>query len=328
MPLVVVFGGSGFVGRYVVQKFAKAGWRVRVAVRRPNEALSLRTYGAVGQVEPVQANIRHEGSVRAALQGADLAINLVGILTPTGKQSFEAVHDEGAGRVAALAKAMGVPRFIHMSALGADAQSESDYAQTKAAGEAAVRSAFPEAVIMRPSIVFGPEDEFFNRFAGLARYTPIMPVFAAQTRFQPVYVDDVAQAFLAAGQDGATDGQTFTLTGPRSYSFRELIDYTLEEAHRPRVKIEVPFWIARIKAWFFDLIPYVSLGFAQNTLLTRDQLRMLESDNVAPEGAPGLAALGVDAPSSIEAVVPSYLWRYRPHGQFDKSYSVETANIR
>lgn len=316
MPLAVLVGGSGFVGRYAAQQLARAGWRVRVAVRRPNEALQMRTYGDVGQVEPVQANIRDDASIARAVAGADVVVNLVGVLFETGRQTFKAVQADGAERVARLAKEAGVPRLIHVSAIGADAESRSAYARTKAEGEAGVRKHYPNVVILRPSIIFGPEDQFFNRFAAMARISPVIPVVGAGTRFQPVFVEDVARAILAAASDPETDGGVFELGGPAVYTFDELMQVMLGVIHRRRFTLPVPFFIAGVKAFFLDLIPYLSFGLVPNSILTRDQVRLLAKDNVVGDAVGTFADLGV-SPTTIEAVIPSYLYRYRPYGQYD-----------
>jgi uncharacterized protein YbjT (DUF2867 family) len=308
-PLVTVFGGSGFIGRHLVRRLCAKGWRVRVAVRRPNEALFLKPMGDVGQVQLVQANIRDDGSVRAAVSGSDYVINLVGILFESGKQSFSAVQAEGPGRIGAAASAAGVKRVVQISAIGANAESESDYAKSKAAGEAALHAAFPSATILRPSIVFGPEDDFFNRFASLARMLPMLPLIGGgETRFQPVYVADVADAIMAVLADGTTAGKTFELGGPRVYSFRELMEIVLHETGRRRPLIAIPLGLAKLKAWFLQLLP--------NPMLTVDQVKLLAYDNVVSEGAAGLKTLGI-TPTTVEAIVPSYLWRFRPKGQFE-----------
>lgn len=323
MRRVTLIGGSGFIGRYAAQAFARAGWRVRVAVRRPNDAIALRTYGDVGQVEPVQANIRDDASIAAAVKGADVVVNLVGILAPLGAQTFEAVQAEGARRVAEAARDAGVKRLIHISAIGADPDSESDYAKTKAKGEAAARAAMPGAVILRPSIVFGPEDEFFNRFAAMARLTPVLPMVGASTRFQPVYVNDVAKAILAAAEAGdAVEGATLELGGPTVYSFAELMRLMLKVIQRRRFLAPVPFFLARIKASAFDLIPYLTFGLLPNSILTVDQVRLLEKDNVVDPARDGLKALGV-RPTGVEAIIPTYLYRFRPYGQFEQPSAEE-----
>ena len=312
--LVTIYGGSGFVGRYIARRMAKNGWRVRVACRRPNYAGFVRTYGTVGQVEPILCNIRDEASVRQALVGADAVINCVGILTENGKNKFAAVQAEGAGRVAQLAAAEGVETFVQISAIGADADSDSAYARTKAQGEAAVLDAFPNAVILRPSIVFGPEDEFFNRFASMSRLGPILPVVGADTKFQPVHVDDVARAAEMAALGQAAPG-IYELGGPDVDTFRELMENMLGEIRRRRLIVNQPFWLARLIAGGFDLLETLTLGLLHNSVLTRDQVRNLSRDNVVSEGARGFADLGI-TPISMEAVLPDYLWRYRPSGQY------------
>lgn len=314
-PIVTIFGGSGFVGRYVARRMAKRGWRVRVAVRRPNEALFVRPYGDVGQVEPVQANIRDDASTRRAMQGATAVINCVGILQEDGRQRFAGVQVEGAARIARLAAECGATRFVHISAIGADAGSGSDYARTKAEGEAAVEAVFPDATILRPSLIFGREDEFFNRFAGMARFSLILPLIGAQTKFQPVYVDNVAEAACRAAAGDAAPG-VFELGGPKVYTFTELMELMLAEIRRRRLLLPVPFFAARIMASLLDAVQAVSFGLFTNRVLTRDQVRLLRHDNVVAEGAAGLAELGV-APTSVESVIGEYLYSYRPNGQFD-----------
>lgn len=315
MPLVTLIGGSGFIGRYTAQAFARAGWRVRIAVRRPNEAIAMRTYGDVGQVAPMQANIRDDASIANAVADADVVVNLVGILREDSWQTFEAVQLEGAARVARAAAAAGVSRLIQISAIGADPESDSDYARTKARGEAAVREAFPGAIIMRPSIVFGPEDDFFNRFASMSRISPILPLVGGATRFQPVYVGDVAKAIVAAATLPDAAGKTFELGGPKVYSFKALMKLMLATVRRRRLLLPIPFWMARIQAWFLDLLDYVP--FVGNTILTQDQVKLLRHDNVVSGDAPGLAELGV-SPRGLEAVLPTYLWRFRPQGQYNQ----------
>ncbi|MGO4916778.1 complex I NDUFA9 subunit family protein [Pseudogemmobacter sp. W21_MBD1_M6] len=313
--LVTIYGGSGFVGRYIVRRMAKAGWRVRVAVRHPNDALFVRPYGAVGQVEPVLCNIRDDASVRSVMQGADAVVNCVGILNETGKNSFDAVQSEGAERVARIAAEEGVGRMVQLSAIGADPDSESDYARTKALGEEAVLRRFPSAVILRPSVIFGSEDGFFNRFAGMSRFGPVLPVVGADTRFQPVYVDDVAAAAERALLGDVAPG-VYELGGPDVRSFRELMEDMLTVIHRRRLILNLPFFAANIMGGVFDVLQTISLGLFTNTLVTRDQVRNLRVDNVVSEGARGLADLGVK-PTAMGAVLPDYLWRFRPSGQFD-----------
>ena len=315
---VTVIGGSGFIGRHVVRLLARQGWVIRVAVRRPDEALYLKTMGDVGQIVPVAVNLRDEASLAAAVAGVSAVVNLVGILHESGAQGFAAVHAEGAGRAARLAKAAGAEHFVHVSAIGADPESPSAYARSKAAGEAAVRAAFPEAVILRPSVVFGPEDDFFNRFATLARYLPALPLIGGgKTRFQPVYVGDVAAAVAAvlgaeAGPGSLTGsltgplrGRVFELAGPRIYSFRELMHLVLRQTGRCRALVPVPFALAEWQGRLLGLLP--------RPPLTHDQVLLLKCDNVATPGVPGLADLGI-APTAVEAVLPTYLKRYRRGG--------------
>ncbi|MCA3510223.1 MAG: complex I NDUFA9 subunit family protein [Rhodobacter sp.] len=312
--LVTIYGGSGFIGRYIARRMAKEGWRVRVAVRRPNEAIFVRPYGVVGQVEPVFCNIRDDASVRAVMQGADAVVNCVGVLNEVGRNGFDAVQAEGAARVARIAAELGVGRLVQLSAIGADADAASAYARSKAAGEAAVRQAFPQAVILRPSVVFGTEDQFFNRFAAMTRLGPFLPVVGAATRFQPVYVDDVAQAAVKAVLGEAAPG-IYELGGPEVHSFRALMQKMLQVVQRRRLIVNIPFFVARIMGGAFDLLQTLTLGLFTNALITRDQVRNLAHDNVVSPHARGLADLGI-APTPIDAVLPEYLWRYRPSGQF------------
>ena len=312
--LVTIYGGSGFVGRYIARRMAKEGWRVRVAVRRPNDALFVKPYGVPGQVEPVLCNIRDDASVRAAMLGADAVVNCVGILSESGRNRFDAVQAEGAGRVARIAADLGVAHLVQLSAIGADAASDSAYARTKAAGEAAVLGAFPAAVILRPSVIFGQEDQFFNRFAGMARMGPVLPVVGAGTRFQPVYVDDVARAAVMGVVGDAAPG-IYELGGPDVLSFRDLMHKMLEVIQRRRLILNVPFFVARLMGGAFDLLQTLTLGLLENKTLTRDQVKNLSRDNVVATGAKGFADLGI-APTSIDSVLPEYLWRYRPSGQY------------
>lgn len=311
--LVTIYGGSGFVGRYVAQRMARQGWRVRVAVRRPNEAMFVKPYGAVGQVEPILANIRDDDSVRAAMAGADAVVNCVGILDQNGRNSFSAIHDDGAGRVARIAAEQGVERLVHISAIGADAEGDSDYARTKGEGEIAVKAAFPNAVILRPSIVFGPEDGFFNRFAAMARLTPVIPVFGADTRFQPVYVDDVAQAAELAAMGQAAPG-VYELGGPDVSTFRELVKLTTEITRRRRLILAKPLWSGRLLGRICDGIKLITGGLVPMPI-SRDQAIQLAHDNVVGEGVGTLADFGIQ-PTSLQAVLPSYLWQFRPSGQY------------
>ncbi|MGF1447602.1 MAG: complex I NDUFA9 subunit family protein [Pikeienuella sp.] len=306
-PLVTVIGGSGFVGRYIAQAMAREGWRVRVACRRPHEAHFVRPYGVVGQVEPVQCNIRDDASTARAIQGAQVVINCVGILFEAGKNTFDSVQADGAARAARLAAEAGVARFVQISAIGADAASPADYARTKAAGEAAVTAAFPSATILRPSIVFGAEDQFFNRFAGMARMSPVIPVVGGRTRFQPVWVQDVAEAAVAAASGRAESG-VYELGGPNVYTFHALIEMMLRAIRRKRAIIDIPFWAARIQGRVLQVLP--------NPPITLDQVRMLAVDNVVSTEARGFSALGIE-PEAPEGIIDSYLYAYRPYGQYN-----------
>jgi uncharacterized protein YbjT (DUF2867 family) len=311
--LVTIYGGSGFVGRYIARRLAQAGWRVRVAVRRPNEAMHVKPYGTPGQVEPVLCNIRDDASVRAVMQGADAVVNCVGILAEAGKNRFDAVQAEGPGRVARIAAEMGITRMVQISAIGADADSKSDYARTKALGEQAVLEHLPTAVILRPSIIFGAEDQFFNRFARMAQLGPVLPVVGAETRFQPVYVDDVARAAVLAVEGKAAPG-IYELGGPDVSTFRELMGQMLDAIQRRRMIVNIPFPVARLMGFGFDMLNKISLGLIP-AQITRDQVRNLACDNVVAEDAKGFADLGL-TPISLESVLPDYLWPYRPSGQY------------
>lgn len=312
--LVTIYGGSGFVGRYVARRMAKEGWRVRVAVRNPNDALFVKPYGVVGQVEPVACNIRDDDSVRAVMRGADAVVNCVGILNRAGRNTFDSVQAEGAARIARIAAEEGVANLVHISSIGADAGSQSEYQRTKAAGEAGVLAAFPKAVILRPSIIFGNEDGFFNRFAAMSRMGPVLPVVGADTRFQPVYVDDVAQAAVLGATGRATAG-VYELGGPDVATFRELMQQMLAVIQRRRLVLNVPFFVANIMGGAFDLLQTLTAGVVKNGMITRDQVRNLKQDNVVAAGARGLADLGI-TPTAMGAVLPEYLWRYRPSGQY------------
>lgn len=310
--LVTVYGGSGFVGRHVVQALARTGCRIRVAVRRPDLAGHLQPLGGVGQIHAVQANLRYPDSVAKAAEGADAAVNLVGILYETGKQKFSSVQAEGARNVARAAKAAGAGVLVHVSSIGADSRSPSHYAKSKAAGEAHVLKAFPDAVILRPSIVFGPEDKFFNLFASLARMAPVLPLIGGgRTRFQPVYAGDVAKAVIASLEGRAKAGQIYELGGPEILTFKQVLQRILQHTGRRRPLVPYPFWMARINAAFLQLLP--------SPLLTVDQVRLLEKDNVvsvqARASAHSLKGLGIE-PVPIDAVVPEYLERFRAHGEF------------
>jgi uncharacterized protein YbjT (DUF2867 family) len=306
---VTVFGGSGFVGRYVVRRLAAEGYVVRVAVRDPIAAAFLKPTGNVGQIVPMRADLTAGDAVlEAAIAGSDVVINLVGILYERGKSTFNAIQAEAPARVARIAAANGVSRFVQMSALGADLHATAAYARSKAAGEAGVRAAFPAATIIRPSIIFGPEDGFFNRFACIARYSPALPLIGGGvTRFQPVYVGDVADAIVRVVKDESARGQVYELGGPRIYTFRELMELMLTELRRHRGLIPVPFWIAGLQGLVLQLLPVPPL--------TRDQVELLKQDNVTTPGMPGLVELGIK-PTAVELIIPTYLDMYRKGGRF------------
>lgn len=317
--LITVFGGSGFLGRYVVRSLCRNGYRVRVAVRNPGLAGDLRLAGDVGQVQIVQANVRNRPSIERALDGAFGVINLVGILYEKGAQTFDGSQALGAKNVSEIAAAKGVARMVQISAIGADKDSPSDYARTKAEAEAAVRENIPDAVILRPSVIFGPEDDFFNRFAGMTRISPILPAIGGgDTRVQPVFAGDVATAIVSALQNLDAAGRTYELGGPASYTFKEIYQFILKEIDRPRLILPLPFFLAKpiglVTGMLFKLWPFHAPP------ITGDQVDMLRTDNVV--GASGeenigtLADLGVTELESIEAIVPTYLWRFRPNGQF------------
>ncbi|WP_316229365.1 complex I NDUFA9 subunit family protein [Bradyrhizobium sp. SZCCHNR1070] len=312
--LVTVFGGSGFLGRHVVRALAKRDYRIRVAVRRPELAGHLQPLGRVGQIHAVQANLRYPASVDAAMRDAHAVINLVGVLTESGAQTFNAVQAEGAATVAKAAAGAGA-QLVHVSAIGADEASASAYARAKAAGEKAVLTALPTATVMRPSVVFGPEDDFTNRFASLARISPFLPLIGGgQTRMQPVYVGDVATAIADAVDGKARAGATYELGGPEVLSFREIIEIILDITDRKRALVSLPFGLAKLQAAF--------LQFAPGALkLTPDQVELLRHDNVVSETATAEGrtpqGLGI-TPDSLEAIAPQYLWRFRPAGQFQR----------
>ncbi|MEL7460612.1 MAG: complex I NDUFA9 subunit family protein [Pseudomonadota bacterium] len=310
--LATIYGGSGFVGRYIARRLAKAGWRVRVAVRRPNEAMFVRTYGTVGQVEPVLCNIRNDASVAAAMDGANAVINCVGTFDKGGKNNFDAVQHLGAERIARLAAAAGVARMVHISAIGADAQGPTLYAKSKGLGEEGVREHMPGAVILRPSVIFGPEDEFFNRFAGMTRTSPFIPLVGASAKFQPVYVDDVAAA-AENGVLGSAAG-VYELGGPEVATFRSLIEDMLKIVRRRRLVLGLPLWVGRIMGWGFDLLGTLSGGLIKGPI-TLDQAKSLAVDNIVSDGAKTLADLGIEA-TAKEAILDEYLWRFRPSGQY------------
>ncbi|ODT10153.1 MAG: 3-beta hydroxysteroid dehydrogenase [Kaistia sp. SCN 65-12] len=311
--LVTVFGGSGFIGRHVVRALAKRGWRVRVAVRRPDLAGHVQPLGAVGQIMPVQANLRYRWSVDRAVEGADAAVNLVGILSESGRQNFNALHDFGARAVAEATRAAGIPVLVHQSALGADPKSESAYARSKAKGEAAVLETVPNAVIIRPSIVFGPEDSFFNRFGSLARLSPFLPLIGGgETKLQPVFVGDVAEAIARAVEGQLAGGTVYELGGPEVKTFRGCMELLLAEIERSPLLVPVSWSVAHYGAVVAQMLP--------KPLLTVDQVRLLKHDNIVSTEAETqgrtLDGIGI-VPSNMAAVLPSYLQRFKPHGQFD-----------
>ncbi|MER9744379.1 complex I NDUFA9 subunit family protein [Mesorhizobium sp. M0187] len=311
--LVVVFGGSGFVGRHIVRALAKRGYRIRVGVRRPDLAGHLQPLGNVGQIQPVQANVRVRWSVDRAVQGADHVINLVAIRHESGRQKFNTVHEFGARAVAEAARSVGAG-LTHISALGADLNAESDYARTKALGEKAVLETIPDAVIFRPSINFGPEDSFFNRFADMARYSPVLPLIGGgQTKFQPVYVGDVAEAVARSVEGKIKGGQIYELGGPQVLTFKQCMEELLTVIERKRLLVPVPWWMANLQASILGLLP--------NPLLTKDQVLLLRQPNIVSEEANkanrNLAGLDIQ-PQSIGTILPSYLWRFRAAGQFQR----------
>ena len=312
--MVTIFGGSGFVGRYIARQMAQQGWRVRVAVRNPEEANFVRPYGAVGQVEPVFCNIRDDASVVAVVAGSDAVVNCVGVLDEAGKNTFEAVQAEAPGRIARLAAEQGVARMIHISAIGADMDAESEYSRTKAEGEAAVLTHMPDAVILRPSIIFGAEDQFFNRFAGMSRMGPILPVVGAETKFQPVYVDNVATAAVM-GVLGTAPAGVYELGGPDVSTFRGLMESMLEIVRRRRLIVNIPKAIAKLMAFGFRVANVMSLGLLPRAI-TADQIKNLAVDNVVSEDAKSFDDLGIQ-PMPMSAILPDYLWRFRPSGQYD-----------
>lgn len=299
--VATLFGGSGFIGRHLVRRLAQDGWITRVAVRDPEKAQFLKPLGDAGQIVPIAADITRAETVAAAVRDATAVINLVGILYEKGRRTFQAIHVEGAGVVARAAAEAGAQRFIQMSAIGADADSPAAYGRTKAAGEAAVQAAFPGATVARPSVVFGPEDDFFNRFAAMARIAPALPVFAV--RFQPVYVGDVAQGVMRILDDDTTAGRVYEFGGPRVIAFRELMEIVLRETGRRRLLLPMPLAVAEVQALFLEWLPVPPL--------TRDQVKLLGRDNVVDPGARTLQDLGIQ-PTAIEAIVPVYLERYRP----------------
>jgi uncharacterized protein YbjT (DUF2867 family) len=322
--LATVFGGSGFVGRHIVRALARDGWRVRVAVRRPDLAWYLRPLGMVGQVEAVQANVRYPESVEAAIERADAVINAAGIKRQSGRQTYEAVHVFGAAEIARAAAAVGVSTFVHVSGIGADAASPNPYIASKGRGETAVREAFPGAVVLRPSVIFGPEDDFFNRFAGLARALPALPLFGGgATKLQPIFVGDVASAAARVLDDPATAGRTYELGGPEVMSLREIMERTLRVIERRRILFPLPFGVSRLLARSTEVASTLSFGrFPKMLTTTRDEIELLRHDNVVSAAAIAegrtLRDLGVYG-VGVEAVTPGYLYRFRKTGQYSSS---------
>ena len=307
--LVTIYGGAGFVGRYIARRMAKEGWqrgwRVRVAVRRPNESLHVKPYGAVGQVEPILCNIRDDASVRAAMQGADAVVNCVGVLTEKGKNSFAAVQSEGAARIARIAAEEGVGNLVHLSAIGADLEAASEYAKTKAQGEQAVLASFPDAVILRPSVIFGVEDDFFNRFAEMTKFGPILPLVGGASKFQPVYVDDVAQAAVKAVLGDVPAG-IYELGGPETETLKDLMHKMLGLIQRRRLVVDLPFFAGDMMAMGFGVAQALTLGVFHNKILTRDQVKNLANDCVVSLDAKSFADLGI-TPTAMDVILPEYL---------------------
>ncbi len=312
--VVTLFGGSGFIGSQAVRALARRGWRIRVAVRNPVLAIEIQPLGDPGQIQFMRCDITNPADVAQAVRGADAVVNLVGVLHDAGgKRGFDAVHTEAAKTIAEAAKAAGVQRLVQISAIGADAASPSAYGRTKAQAEAAVRAVYPDAVILRPSLVFGAGDGFLNRFAAMATMAPALPLIGGgETRFQPVYVGDVAEAIARGVTRADAAGRTYELGGPSLYTFREVLELVRRETGRDRMLVSVPFIVAKPLGSLLQLSRFVGL----TPPLTRDQVLMLEKDNVVAADAFGLSDLGIDHPAGMAAIAPSYLWRYRVGGQF------------
>lgn len=309
--LVTIFGGSGFVGTQVARAMARRGWRVRIAVRKPALAYELRMTGDVGQVQLTRCDINNPADVAAAMVGADAAINLVGILFETGGRKFQALHVDGARHIAEAATAAGVKQLVHVSAIGADVDGDALYARTKGEGEAAVRAAFPNAIVVRPSVMFGSEDSFLNRFGNMAARMPVMPLVGGETRMQPVHVTDVAEAISRLASDSRFAGETFELGGPAVWTMKDIIDYVLKETGRDRMVLPLPSVAARAIATFAQIPAAIGL----TPVVTVDQVKLLAKDNVVADGAKGFAELGIE-PTGMKAVAEGYLWRYRDGGQY------------
>ena len=314
--IVTIFGGSGFVGRYITRRMAKIGWRVKVAVRNPNDALFVKPYGVVGQVEPMFCNVRDDESVNLAVEGASVVVNCVGILAETGKNRFNSVQAQGAERIARIASTKGVDRLVQISAIGVKEDAKSKYSRSKVFGEKAVLKHFSEAVILRPSVIFGPEDQFFNRFASMTRNSPILPLIGSNTKFQPVYVDDVAKAAELAAKGDAQSG-VYELGGPDVATFKELMVHMKRVIRRQSIIFPLPFVVGQMMALGFDTLQTLSLGVIKNSVITRDQVKNLYDDNIVSTDYKTFKDLGI-TPISLETVLPDYLWCYRPSGQFAK----------
>lgn len=321
VPLVTVFGASGFVGRHTVRALAKEGYRIRAVCRKPNLANFLLPAGHVGQIQIVRGNINHDEDVAKAVAGASVVVNCTGVLYGHGRQGFESINADAPGRIARAALAAGITTLVHVSALGADTESDSGYARSKGLGERNMREAFPRVTILRPSLVFGPEDSFFNRFAGLARFVPALPLIGGgKTKFQPVYVADVANAITKIVGDQRTAGRTYQLGGPTVYTFKELLQFILKETGRKRALLPLPYFLASVKAFFLELPSFV---LPIRPLLTVDQVRLLKSDNVVQPGAFTLDDLNI-TPAKVEEIVPGYIWRFHPKGQFRDQVAAAT----
>lgn len=308
--VITVFGGSGFLGRHLIQRLARTGAIIRVAVRHPSKAVFLKTSGNVGQIVPLAVDLNADESVAAAVRDADVVINLTGILFERGRQTFAAVHEQGAARIARLAAAAGARHLVHVSALGADRESTSAYARSKARGEELVREAFPAATILRPSLIFGPEDRFFNRFAGLSQILWVLPLIGCgRTRFQPVYVGDVVSAVMESLRQEKAAGKTFLLGGPEICTFAQLLEKMLQHTHRSLPLVPVPWKVAEIMGRILQMVPLI------DPLLTRDQVELLKSDTVVRPGLPNLSDLGIAA-TAMDLILPTYLTRFCAGGRF------------
>jgi NADH dehydrogenase len=323
--IVTLFGGSGFLGRHVVRALCRQGWRVRVACRRPHLAGDVKLAGDVGQVQLVQANVRNRLSIARALENAEAVVNLVGIMPERGAQSFQGTHALGAANIAQLAAEAGISKVLLVSAIGADKDSKSNYFRTKAEAEAATREAVPSATIIRPSIMFGPEDGFFTRFALMARFTPVLPLIGASAKFQPIYVADVAQAIANALSKPDAAGRTYELGGPRTYTMKELLQYILREIDRPRLLVPTPISIAAPLGYVVGALSRLNPFFGPP--ITGDQVQMFKTDSVVAPGAGTIADLGVANLETVESIVPTYLWRHRPQGQFQPPHVDEASRV-